>query len=475
MKRSLGFWLVLGLLAPSPVYAQSSGTSLSELVPDLILNRIRTAGAPGSPGFPHVGHFTLGDPTTGSSQPGSVPDSASIAAVLAFGDRLRAQFGNVPLGSSTGGFTYSFDESSGVYTRNSNSFGPAFTERAATIGRKKLSVGFNYLHTSFDTFGGEDLRDRSIVFYLPHTDCCPPRGEGVEPQLPGFEGDIVEAALDLQATTDTVALFANYGVTDRLDVGLAVPITRVDLEADVRATIIRLATASTPLVHTFTDGVDDIEETFLSTGSASGIGDIVLRTKYNILPAGLGNTGLSVAMDLRLPTGDEEELLGIGTTQGKFFLILSSERERISPHVNVGFTLSGTGEKLPGIEPSGVSDEFVYAGGVEFVANPKLTILADFLGRTLIDAGNLELEARQFQFRNSAGVLQPPSTTNPLTGQPYEQLALREGNLSVLLGSTGFKFNPTGNLLVGANVLFPLNSAGLTDHLTFAFGLDYAF
>jgi hypothetical protein len=55
-------------------------------------------------------------------------------------------------------------------------------------------------------------------------------------------------------------------------------------------------------------------------------------------------------------------------------------------------------------------------------------------------------------------------------------LALQTGrNLSLLLGSTGFKLNAATNLLVMANVLFPLNSAGLRDRLTFAFGVDYAF
>ena len=111
------------------------------------------------PGSPHAGHFTLGNPTFGGSQGASRPDIPAIRAVEAFGDRLTTQFANFPLGSSTGGFTYSLNEQSGLYTRNTESFGPAFTERAATIGRKKFSLGVNYQHTSFDTFGGQDLQE----------------------------------------------------------------------------------------------------------------------------------------------------------------------------------------------------------------------------------------------------------------------------------------------------------------------------
>ena len=61
----------------------------------------------------------------------------------------------------------------------------------------------------------------------------------------------MQATLTLKATTDTVAVFANYGVTDRFDVGLALPITHVDLDAKVNATILRLSSTDNTLVHTF--------------------------------------------------------------------------------------------------------------------------------------------------------------------------------------------------------------------------------
>ena len=479
MERSLYCCLAIAVLAvPMPLSAQSQGEGLANLVPDLILRGITLPGA-NDPGRPHAGHFTLGDPRFGGSQSESKPDIPSIMAVAAFGDRLTAQFANFPLGSSTGGFTYSFDESSGIYTRSSQSFGPAFTERAATVGRRKLSLGANYQHTSFDTFGGENLRDGSITFYLPHTDCCP-NVASPSPQTPGFEGDVMEAALTLKATTDTLALFANYGVTDRLDVGVAIPLTRVDLEANVRGRILRLASSDAVHVHTFVEGEDVIVQSFSRSGSATGIGDVLLRTKYNFLQA--PNAGLSVGVDLRLPTGDEKDLLGLGTTQAKILFIASTGTGRLSPHLNVGYTVSGQGNREPsfGFEPGGVSDEFNYSGGAEFVAHPRVTILADFLGRTLLDAGTIELQTRTFQFRPGAAapVTTPPvtSTVNPLTGEPYRQLALQNGtNLSLLLGSTGVKFNAATNLLVTANVLFPLTNAGLRDRLTFAFGVDYAF
>jgi hypothetical protein len=467
---------VAGLAVPGSASGQSNG--LANLVPDLILRGITLPGG-ADPGTPHGGHFTLGNPTAEGSQAASLADADTVRAVAAFSDRLRSQFAIFPLGSSTGGFTFSFDEGTGIYTRNRDSFGPAFVERAATIGRKKLSVGLSYQHSRFDEFAGQELGDGTIKFFLPHTDCCsgavPPPSENI----PGMESDILQADLLLNATTDTIAAFVNYGVTDHLDVGVAIPFTRVDLEANLHAHILRLSSVDNSRVHTFVQNEDVSERIFTRTGTATGIADIVLRTKYNFLRG--ENVDLAAALDLRLPTGDENELLGTGATQAKIFAILSSTRGRVSPHVNLGFTVSGKGprEMLYGFEPLGVSDEFNYAGGVELVAHPRWTILADFLGRTLFDAGSIELESRTFNFRVGAGagaaVPQQVSSTNPNTGEPYRQLALRSGNLSQMLGATGFKFNASPNMLVMAHVLFPFNDAGLTDRLTLAFGVDYAF
>jgi hypothetical protein len=464
----------------------SSAQTPSSLIPDLILKGITLPGAD-APGSPHAGHFTLGDPTFGGSQAGSRSDVEAIQAVANFNDSLRSQLTNFPLGSSTGGFTYTFNEASGTYARSTASFGPAFTERAATIGKRKLSIGYNFQHTDFDTFGGQNLKDRSITFYLPHTDCCPVRTDPAAPgtpDTPGFEGDIMEAAVQIKATTNTSALFANYGLTNHFDVGIAVPIVSVDLEANVRATIIRLSTAATPGVHTFVAGQDVTQQVFPASGNskvtASGIGDLLIRSKYVF--SSHGGSGIGAGVDLRLPTGDKDKLLGIGTTQGKLYLVVSGGNDRVSPHFNVGYTISGSGDRTPvyGVAPVGVSDEFNYAGGVEIVAVPKLTVIGDFLGRTLLDSGKVDVQTKTYQYRSPAGadatVPLSTSATNPLTNQPYHQLGLTPNkNLNLMWGATGAKYNPVGNLLIMGNVLFPLTDAGLRDKLTFAFGFELAF
>ena len=56
-----------------------------------------------------------------------------------------------------------------------------------------------------------------------------------------------------------------------------------------------------------------------------------------------------------------------------------------------------------------------------------------------------------------------------------KKFAPRSGNLTLLLGTGGVKFNLTGNLLVSGSVLFPLTNAGLRSRVTTVIGVDYAF
>ena len=196
---------------------------------------------------------------------------------------------------------------------------------------------------------------------------------------PFFEGDVIEAALSLDVSTDTVAVFGNYGLTDRWDVGLAIPFVRVDMDARVLATIRRLATAANPLIHTFQAGVDVPTQTFSTSASASGLGDIALRTKYRL--ANFRSGGLAAALDVRLPTGDEENLLG-GSTQVKLFLIESAGSDRLTQHINVGYTISSNsnGQSPTAIGLADFPDELNYAAGLEFVLEPRITVIGDIVG-----------------------------------------------------------------------------------------------
>ena len=137
------------LLTTAPAHAQD--VPLAGILPDLVLREIILL--PGLLPPSHVAHF--------SPIERNDANNPAVGIVQAFNNQLATPFATFPLGSSTGGLTYVFDESLGTLRRGSASFGPLFAERALTIGRGKLSAGFNYQRTSYKTFEGH--RSASVV------------------------------------------------------------------------------------------------------------------------------------------------------------------------------------------------------------------------------------------------------------------------------------------------------------------------
>lgn len=467
--------VAIGAIALCARPAAGQEGDLSSLLPDLILRDV-VLPTPTSPGLSHSAHFS--PLVTNDVQ------NPAVGIVESVNKLIAAQLSAFPLGSSSGGFTYTFDRDLGTFRRGSPSFGPSFAERATTLGRRRFNSGFNYQHVSYSSIEGSSLGDGSIKVYLHHRDCCsvgsgtptPPFfGVVQEPDgtnlSPFFEGDVIEAALSMRIKTDTVAMFGNYGLTNRWDIGVAVPIAHVSMDASVLATITRLSTESNPAIHTFEAGNPAAtQKTFARSGSASGIGDVLVRSKYRLLD--LAGGGVAIAADLRLPTGDEKNLLG-GNTQGRVTLVVSSGRDRLAEHVNVGYALSRKSPTtIPGtaiITTGEFPDEIGYAAGAEFAAHARLTVVGDFVGRTLRDAGRLDLVTKSFAFERPGPEVIPPPT------RQFQEFQPRAGNINLLFGTVGAKYNPVGNLLVTGSILVPLTSAGLKNRVSPVIGIDFAF
>jgi hypothetical protein len=479
-RSALLFALFLAA-APVQAMAQEASPNLAELLPNLILREI-TLPRPVTAGLSHVAHFSPID--------ANELDNPAVGIVRSFNTLMLMQLSSFPLGSPAGGFTYTLDETLGTFRRTTPSFGPVFAERAVTMGRNRVNAGFSYQHTAYRRFEGQNLGDGTIKFYLRHEECCSAGsgggtgggagggGGGSGPVVtpndtrfdPPFEGDLIEAALSMRTSTDTAVFSLNYGLTDRWDVGVLVPLAHVEIEADVQATILRLSTANDPLTHTFEAGNPDAtRKSFRSTGSATGLGDVVVRSQYRFVDFAGG--GVAGGIDVRLPTGDQDNLLGAGG-QTKLSAIVSGGRGRFMQHVNVGYT--ATWGSVPNVGllatlggETTLPDELTYAAGLEFVVESRLTVVADVLGRSLRDAGRLDVMSKPFEYvTRNAG---PVQTTT------FDEFAPRAGNLNLTLGTVGVKFNPYGNLLVSASVLFPLTSSGLESRVTPVIGIDYAF
>jgi hypothetical protein len=376
-----------------------------------------------------------------------------------FNISLAAQLAAIPLPSPASGFTYSLDPGLGVLKRSTQSFGPIYTERADTIGKHKFSVGINYQRFSFDTIEGVDLGEVDAVF--THDNAAP-----------GGRADVVATRNSIDISVDQATALFSLGLLDRLDLSLAVPMVRVDMTVVSNATIYRIGTCPggvgttpcSPATHYFANptvaGGFGNSKSFVQTGRASGIGDLVVRLKGTAIKS--GHTGLALGADVRLPTGDENKLLGSGAAAVKPFLAFSFGAGKVAPHLNAGYSWNGksvlAGNVLTG-EKRSLPNEIVFAGGLDWGAAERLTIALDVLGRRVIDSPRLESKT----FTALDG-----HTTLP-------DIHFVTGSFNIVNGSFGVKFNPMGKLLVALNVLVKLNDAGLRSKVTPFFGVEYSF
>ena len=272
-----------------------------------------------------------------------IPGLALELAPRELNKAIASQLTTFPLPSSSGGFAFTTDPATGEVRLKAATFGPVFADRALTIGKGRFDFGVAFQPVKFDSFETAELTGSNIRFFLEHNNCCPPgnnapnlpAGEGPSQFTPEFERDLLRSEISLEIETNTTVFYANYGVTDRLDVGAAIPVVHVKFGGSVTSTIERTATSGQPTIHSF-DGQGQVSQTLSETASATGLGDILLRGKYSLVQSNAN--ALAASVDLRLPTGDKDNLLGTGATQTKLLLLASGEYGLFAPHAYFGYT-----------------------------------------------------------------------------------------------------------------------------------------
>jgi hypothetical protein len=458
--------LLMLALMPTRATAQELAGVVKRLFDQMTINAPVTNPTTGAT-VDHRSHFFIG-----GEQLESVTRDLNAA--------IAEQLALFPLPSSSGGFSFSVNDRGEVLPTSSN-FGPLFAERAVTIGRGQLNFGFTFQRTAYDAFEGVDLESGALTILSAHNNCCPATNNSPLQEtdgLPLFERDLLRRTLTAEISTNTTAFFANYGVTDRFDLGVAVPIVRVAVDARVDGEILRTPGATD---HVFDNNLPT--KSVASSDSATGLGDILLRTKYSLFRN--ATTALAVALDLRLPTGDKDNLLGSGATQAQPFFVVSGEYGRISPHANIGYTFSNgdlsddvadvDDTAVFGAAPAidthpiadlSVPDRFDYTFGVSVAAHPRLTLGFDVRGRTLRDV-------RRFALTNVPYANSGPSPGPYISADEFE--VVDRGNLNSVLGVAGGKVNLGGTFLLNLTVIFSMTDEGLKPKPTPVIGFDYVF
>jgi len=440
MRRLFLLVVMVWALSPWGAAAQDQPATLSTLFEDIFGARglVLNSDDVQLDGSTHAAHF----------------NSAFQSEFRLMNVALTSQLATVPLPSPASGFTYHFDAATGTFIRSTRSFGPILADRGETIGRGRIAFGYTYQFFSFDHLDGIPLADVPAVF--THD----------SPDLGGGRADVVGTANTIEATVSQLTGALTYGLTDRVDLSLAVPVVRTRLALLANATIHRVGTGANLGVHYFRDpdaiGGFGSTRQYFAEGSAGGVGDVVARAKVTLMRE--GTRAFAVGADVRLPTGDERNLLGSGALGIRPFAAVSAAIGRLAPHANVGYQWNGK-SALAGSVRTGTKadlpDQFIYAAGADLLVADRLSVVFDVFGQRVVDSPRLV--ARTSTRSGQAGTVTLPDIL--FATESYWTSA----------GGFGLKGNLAPRMLVTFNLRFALADGGLTDRLSPLLGMEWSF
>jgi len=386
----------------------------------------------------HAAHFA-------ESEAGfQVPLNVSVATELS----LRS------VASPASGVLFAFDPDLGIVTRSTQTYGPILTERAETIGRHRGSVSGTYQYLNFSSLDGTDLKHLAVVY--SHV-LFPINGS-----IPDFEHEFITTQNRIDLKAHQIVLNGTFGLTNRIDLSVDVPILDVRLGITSNALINRVppqpVPPSNPFFSTTVDGfyhffnINDpagsLSQVFSGSKSAAGLGDVVFRVKVTVLVHERSHVALG--LNVRTPTGDAENFLGAGAIGIKPFIAASYAGRRISPHVNLGYEYNGQSVLAGDVATGSVRklpNQFFYSGGVDIAVLRRLTVASDLLGARLSSSDRI----RRSSFIDVDGVTHPD----------ISQTTLFRDSVNLVDISVGAKFRAWRNLLLTGNVAFKANDPGL--------------
>ncbi len=416
-------------------------------------------------------------------------------------EAVGIQVSQLPIASPSSGITFTYDPALKTFSPSTEeSLGPILGERASTIGRNRFYVAFSFQYFNFDSIDGQNTSNLSAVlrhrpfpppFPSPFLTACPNQTglTGSYAGNPCFVRDYVQTTNNIDLTVRQYTLYATYGITRHLDFSVAVPILDVSMNVTTNATIVQNsfgpATSQFPggAFHQFNPAVVTscgsaspcLNGTFSSSGAATGIGDINLRGKYEVYHG--ERFGFAAGVDVRLPTGDEQNFLGSGAVGVRPFGVISYGA-RVSPHAEVGYELNGK-STLAGsfVGPTatnakgGLPDRFVYIVGADASIVKRLTGSFDIYGQRLFDVPQL--------FSNPYTDLGKCSDINCTTvtpGTTHPDVGVRPlADYNIINASVGLKYRPFSHLVLTGNALIKLDDGGLRSTVVPLVGVSYSF
>jgi len=369
------------------------------------------------------------------------PDANAVGQVVVdfLNSAITNSISNVPLGATSSGTTFAFD-AAGLPIATAQSTGPIFGERAQTLGRNRFLISGKYTESSFSSLRGVPLTNLQMT--LTHED-EPPPGLGD----PDFERDTIHIATSLRASVSVFALSATWGITNNIDIGFAIPFVNLSVSGTSIGTIV----PATGVINHYWKGTatnPQLVDTASGSAMQSGIGDVSIRAKFNLVQSPIG--GAAFLADVRLPTGKQEDLLGTGETSVISWFITSLTLKQFTPHANIGY-IYRSGEN----QNSGV----LSAVGFDALIASPFTLAADVVGQFPVGTDKLTL----------------PKPAVFLDGTVVPRTNIPNGKDDIVAASMGAKLLVGGGFIAVGNVLFPISEGGMRPNATWTLGLERNF
>jgi len=330
---------------------------------------------------------------------------------------------SIPVVSASAGFTYRFNPQLEVFERTSETLGPIFLERPDTLGRSKININVSSQYVQFDAFDGTSLR----------------RLEAPDPivtRVVGAGGALLTAnrlQYRLRIQDYVTALSVTYGLLDALDVNLLIPLIQTNFSAGVTSQQEFMAGPD----GNFTRSAGP-PHTGSTKGDTFGVGDLLLRFKYQ-LPQ-LDFLKSAAGLQLRLPSGREEDFQGVGSFEASPSLFVSTVLwQRVEPYANGAIDLLA--------DDVGRS-QARYGVGVDVDVTQRLGLAFAFLGRSEFEREAPSGETDFLHLVNGRPVLRP------LLGIDFA----RHDFIDFSFGARTVVWR---GIMVFANGIYALNDAGL--------------
>ena len=340
-----------------------------------------------------------------------------------------------PVTATTPSFSYRFNFDLGVPERTPESLGPAFAERANTVGRHRFDLGVSYLYANLTRFDGADF-GKQILTAGVRTD--PATGLQAGGAFRGTRFSLMSHVMSFSAT---------YGVTDRWDVNLLVPLVWTALRLDGVAAAQIIAGGSEAHL---------VAPAHFS-GDAFGFGDVMLRTKYRFFD---GPVKLASVIAVRVPSGDARDFRGIGDPTVTPALIVSRAIRDHDVHASAGVEMNADDLQRTRAR---------YAAGVTLQPWTRLACLLDLIGSSSFVDDEFTIPRPLHRSDQLFGNDELIESVGPTT------VVARVPRSDVVDLAVGLKASFFGSGAAFVSAIFPVTNDGLRAEVVPAAGVEVSF